>query len=462
MTTWTRALWLSLGMTVAACAAPSAPTSSTAPGHLVILISLDTLRADHLGAYGYPRPISPNLDALARRGVVFEDATATAPWTLPSHASMLTGLYPSHHGVIRDELRLPASIPTLAETLRRHGVRTAAAVNAITLSPQNGLDRGFERFRYVPEDPEECAPTTGMTDQVIDWLDAFRGQDAFLFLHDYDIHSDYCALPAWEAPVLRPYDGIIQGSGGFFKLMQLGIQPFDERDIQHLVDQYDAGIFQTDDEVGRLLLNLESRGLTSSTVVIVVADHGEAFYEHGHFRHSRTQYQELLHVPLIMVGPGLPAGARVTAPTSLVDLAPTVAALFGIAPPPGGDGIDLAPLWHGRPVSDRTLFAQANGVDSEAAPWSHKRVVGRPGNDLWMARRGRHKLIVDLSYERSELYDLDADPRETRDASREAPTIAIELSGALRALDDTHRPNGELITLSEEERERLDALGYTR
>ena len=181
---------------------------------LILLLSLDTLRADHLGLYGHHRATSPVLDAFAAGGTVFEDASSTSPWTMPAHASMLTGLYPLNHRVLTFETGLPGDIPTLAGELRAVGYRTAAAVNSGWLRKERfGLTRDFDQYLFVDDTQDRRAPNTWITDQSISWLETEDPRPLFLFVHYYDVHSDYSSLPEYERLFVSPYEGEADGTG---------------------------------------------------------------------------------------------------------------------------------------------------------------------------------------------------------------------------------------------------------
>ena len=188
-------VWLALALSLGGCGEGAAP-------RIVVLVSIDTLRADHLGLYGYARKTSPVLDALAAQGVVFADASAVSPWTLPSHASLLTGLYPRHHGLRSEDRRLPEGTVTLASHLAALGWDTAAVVNSRFLGYRNGLNAGFEEFLYdasVEERVDQIEPTRAVTERALQWLLAPRSAPLFLFVHYYDVHSDYRSLPEFES-----------------------------------------------------------------------------------------------------------------------------------------------------------------------------------------------------------------------------------------------------------------------
>ncbi|MDH3211476.1 MAG: sulfatase-like hydrolase/transferase [Myxococcales bacterium] len=470
------------GDALAALPAPMRPEPGSARPRVVLLISIDTLRADHLGVYGYLRPTSPVIDGLAREGIVFADASSTAPWTLPAHASMLSGLYPHRHGATDVTHQLPEDVPTLATILARRGYRTAAVVNSTKVSRLYDLSRGFQEFLYVPEVHDRISPSTWITDQAMDWLREFRDERLFLFVHYYDVHSDYASLPRYERQFVRPYDGKVDGSSAQLDMTRhdseimemcranpehafcrnwsrVRVVEFDEVDRQHLIDLYDAGIRQMDAELGRLVLLLRAEGLLDECLLILTSDHGEEFLEHGGLLHNLTQYQEMLHVPLILRGPGIPAGMRIETPVSLVDLAPTVLGALGEAPPILLDGLDLSPLWRSASESTRSepeggalyrnrfLFAEADF--NRAAT----------NNVVQAVRRGRYKLHRDRLTGKVELYDLETDPGEQADVSDRHPEVVEELLAALHGRG-SGAPEGERVELSSEAIEQLKALGY--
>ena len=418
---------------------------------LVVLVSIDTLRADHLGLYGYERPTSPVLDRLALESSVFEQAMSSSPWTLPAHATLLTGLYPSRHGLTSHERYLSSSLATLAQLFSRGGFRTAAVVNSHNLGPEFGLDRGFQQYRYVEERVDRREPSSEITDQAMEWVSHSGETPLFLFLHYYDVHSDYASLPEYETEFLRPYDGIADGSTAQLAAHREGKVSLSSADAPNLIDRYDAGIRQMDAEVGRLLDFLRERGLWEDTFFVLTSDHGEEFFEHGGVLHGQTQYQEVLRVPLMVKGPGVPHGRRVPTPVSLVDVAPTLLDRAGIAVPEGLDGLDVAPLWSegGRELEARYLFSEAdhNNVEHDIT-----RSVRYKSFKLHFNRLSREYRI----------YDLSRDPAEQADVSADQQQAFSALSERLDVFMASEKVEAPVRTLSEEEIEKLRSLGYLR
>ncbi len=434
------AMGVALAACLVACGVPEDPPRS------VILISLDTLRADHLGCYGHERDTSPNLDALAAEGVLFEQAVAPAPWTLPSHASLLTGRYPSRHGAFTLEDAIPEAVPTLAAVLGRAGFETAGFVNVIFLGSGFGFARGFETYRTYVRDQSPEGSASEITDAGIEWLESRRGRRVFLFLHYYDLHSDFLSLPRFQE-LFTDGPGRFDGSTAQMLAAMRGLAPIDASDADHLARLYDGGIRQLDEELGRLFAWLRENGWWDESLVIVTSDHGEQFLEHGGLLHNR-HWEEVLRVPLILRGPTLPAGVRVGGPVSLVDVVPTVLDLVGAAAAGDVDGIDLRPLWDdGRtPAGPRHLFAEGGPSMKQATERS--------------VRDGRHKLIVDLESGRHELYDLDADPGERNDLADEKPAKVRALRASLDRLMDSAVGAAAAPAASDAVQRQLRELGY--
>ncbi len=415
----------------------------------VVLVSIDTLRADHLGLYGYERETSPNLDRLALESTVFDDAMSSSPWTLPAHASLLTGLYPSRHGLTSHERYLASDLATLPLLFSKSGYRTAAVVNSHNLAPEFGLDRGFQQYRYVEEKADRREPSVEITDQAIAWVRQAGEKPLFLFLHYYDVHSDYASLPEYERAFVGPYEGIADGSTAQLAAYREGKVPLSGADAPNLIDRYDAGIRQMDEEIGRLLDFLRGEGLWEETLFVLTSDHGEEFFEHGGVLHGQTQYQEVIRVPLLIKGVGIPPGRRVSDPVSLVDVLPTLAVRAGLGAPEGIDGVDVAPLWKGEKQDERYLFSEADHNNIE--------------HDLTRAvRYGSFKLHFNRLSREYRLYDLSLDPGEREAVPAGHGNAMAALSKRLDAFMAIERTEAPARTLSEDEIEKLRSLGYLR
>jgi arylsulfatase A-like enzyme len=420
----------------------------------VILISIDTLRADMLGCYGYGRPSSPHLDAFAREGTLFETALTTAPWTLPAHGSLLTGLYPNRHGLRSLTRALRDETITWAERLAEAGFVTAAFVNSLYLTDRHGLHRGFDLLSYAVE-VELRMHASEVEGLALEWLSHAPRQPFFLFLHFYDVHADYGAEPRYVELFSRPYAGPLDGSARQLREVRAGRARIGAEGARHLIDLYVAGIRQMDDGLGRLFDAIDRAGLRDDTLVVVTSDHGEEFLEHGGVLHGGTQFDEVLRIPLILRGPGVPAGTRLAEPVSVVDVLPTVLAQLGLPPAPDLDGRDLSPLWSDTPpaaLRDRPIFSEADLVDDPN---------GMKHSDQWEAvRKGHFKLIRDRRSGSARLYDVGTDPGESRNRSARHRATRRRLEGHLQRHRDAQIPGTEIPPPGPEVIERLRALGY--
>ena len=414
----------------------------------IILISIDTLCASHLGCYGYKRPTTPTLDKFASEGMLFEDVSTPSPWTLPAHASLLTGLYPNRNGMKSHYDSLPADVVTWAEVLREHGYLTAAIVNSLNLSKRHGFERGFDDFTYVKEILKLAEPTK-VESKAHEWLSKHNGKPFFLFLHYYDVHSDYHSLPRYEEQFVRPYQGITDGSTRQLLLFRKNMFSLDDDDAKHLIDLYDAGIRQMDDGMARLFALLEKKDMLDNTLIIVTTDHGEEFLEHGGVLHGRTQFQEVIRVPLLIRGPGLPHSKRLRYITSLVDVMPTILTLQGISPPASLDGINLCPLWQksNAQLPQRYIFSEAD----------HNNTI----NDIKRAiRHLQYKLHYDRLSKEVQLYDLSDDPQEKVDVAHKHTQLVDTMFSSLKDFMNISKTGRKLGPLSPEEIKNLKSLEY--
>jgi arylsulfatase A-like enzyme len=383
---------LALLVATCGCDRPAPPGTPN-----LLLISVDTLRSDHLGCYGYDRPTSPNIDALARRGVVFDNMVSTSSWTLPVHGSMLTGRYPEFHGLREDGVRLAPEIPTVAELLRGRGYHTFGVVSHVYVSSAFGLDRGFDAYDDAQALEGINLPAEPLVDRFLELADRAPAGPFFGFLHLFDPHWDYTPPPPFDSRFTDPsYDGPIDGTyPSMGPFLQPGA-PMPEADLRQLVGYYDGEIAYLDHQLGRLMEGLDARGLLDDTIVLFTADHGEEFKEHGQLGHAKTLYGEQLRVPLIIAGdPRFPAGTRCGDLLSVTDLAPTLLELAGGA---GDEGFQGRSIVGGGADPDRVVFAESI----------------RFGIELRAARRVSEKLIHYLQGDLRRYFDLAADPGEQR------------------------------------------------
>lgn len=413
----------------------------------LVLISIDTLRADRLGCYGYPKPTSPALDKIASEGLLFENMYTPSPWTLPAHMSLLTGLYPSRHGVKSRGTKLPNGVDTLAEVLSGHGFATAAVINYLYLDQRFGFAKGFDYYKQIPENQTTKGAASTINSLAKKLLLNRPDKPFFFFLHYFDVHSDYTPKDRYKKQFTTPYQGIADGSTIQLMAFRKGLVLLSQKDIQHFSDLYDGEIRQLDDELGKLFLFFKEQGLWEQTLLIVTSDHGEEFLEHGGVLHGQTQYQESIHVPMIMHGPGIPKSKRIEGNSSLVDVMPTVLGMLGIETPDTLDGIDLQPTWGSSETKlpSRFIFAEADHHDIKRAVFHQ-----------------HYKLHYDLLTKKSQLYDLTKDPNEKYDLADKDTSAANQLFSQLRQFMRVENKGQPLEELSSEEINRLKSLGYTR
>ena len=401
------------------------PDGHSAVARNAVVVVVDTLRWDHVGAYGYERPVTPRLDALASSATVFERAYTPAPWTKPAFASLLTGLFPSRHGVKTLKRTLPEEHETLAERLRAVGFRTGAVISSLMLGRKlgSGLDQGFDEYREA--DPANLKSTPWVTDQALELLHGFdtSGDRFLLLVHYLDPHFDYLGHPEYGFAQLRA--GRLDGSRKIRELRRMRDQLTDE-EIAFLRDRYDEEIRFTDEGIGRLLDAIDLLGLSQDTLVAVTADHGEEFLERGWLGHTRTLYEELVRVPFLVRVPraeqAAPPPRRITGAVSTVSLAPTLLDLLGVAAPADAfQAPSLAPLLlAGKGDATGPVFLE---VDFEAESQhledisTYKKAVVD----------GRFKVVRDDVSGRVEVYDLEADPLEREDLSERDPELRRRL-----------------------------------
>lgn len=421
-----------LALFLAACGEPAGPAWEDSPPSNVLFVSVDTLRADHLGTYGYARPTSPRIDALADEGIVFENAQAAASWTLPGLASVLTSTYPSTHGCWSYGSRLDDSFTTLTEILTAAGFDTACVTSHLFVTTRHGLQQGVvhfdDTFAYPAVEPEDNVSSELISNRGIRFIEqkagAPDGKPWFLWLHYFDPHANYMV-----------HEGITE------RFVTPGERSLNQTDI----DNYDGEIAFTDLHVGRVLDALEETGQAEDTIVVLLSDHGEEFLDHGGLRHGHTLFSELVRVPLILRVPGR-SPARVAKVVRTVDVLPTVLDLVGLPTPADIMGRSL--VREGAPLP---ALAEIR-LDPEAL--------------LEAVVHDGHKLIHDLTNDTYVLFDLSADPSESRDVADELPDKLAELkailAGSVRRSErmaERYEISPEL-DLSPAVLEHLDGLGY--
>lgn len=410
------------------CGRPAQKSASVAPLRPlnVVVVTIDTLRADRLHCYGYDRIETPTLDALAQQGALFEHAIAQVPLTPPSHASIFTGTYPTvHHVRNTGGFVLQSSSRTLAKILQEQGWDTGAFIGAWVLKKAFGFNQGFAVYddqmpkrgpsRDTVEEPERRAGE--VVDRAIAWLNAQSGKPFFAWVHLYDPH--------------QPYDPP---------------EPFRQKYRGRL---YDGEVAYTDRELGRFMAALDKKSPRENTLVVVLADHGESLGEHGEYTHGIFLYDSTLHIPLIMRGPGVPAGARVAQQVRSIDVLPTILAIMGGQPPAACQGVSLLPALRGRPVAaassyGETIYPKMN------MNWAELRAL----------RTERWKYI---RAPKPELYDLAQDPGETTNLLQQHPKEYRELDHQLRAIAGIQPGKSEKIEanlMDQRTMDQLKSLGY--
>lgn len=434
-----------LAALAAAGCGSGAPERETPPA--VLLIVGDTVRADHVGCYGYERETTPALDALAGEGERFDRAFAQSSWTLPSIASILTGQPPHVHGAGRAEggvLPLRTEVATLAERLQAAGFATAAWINVLWLAPQSGAQRGFDVYDYRKTDATNrtMRDAKATTDAALAWMRRQRDAPFFMTVHYFDPHLTYDP-PAPYDEMFRPQEAprLPRGFGSADQVFEIrsGSRQLDTAEKEALVARYDGELRYMDDQIGRLLDGLRDLGRWDDALVIFVSDHGEEFWDHGGFEHGHTHYREMIRVPLIVKRPGGAPGVR-TDRARHVDLAPTVLEYAGLPADPALPGRSLI---GGEPAADSV---------AEGSLWS---------GDLVSVRADEGTLILSRDTGQAAWFQP-ADRDERRPLAVEPGTPGERLLDLLRALPPPPGARRDTWEPTEEQLERLRSLGYVR
>lgn len=434
----------------------------------IVLVSIDSLRPDHLGCYGYPAPTSPNLDELASAGVRFTNAVSTTSWTLPAHAALFTGLYDSSHGLVDNGLRLGAEHHTLAEALREAGYLTAGFYGGPYLHPTFGLSQGFDvyescmamdaalsesmiraesRATRALSHADVTGPRT--VERVTAWLSDLppRGERPpfFLFIHLWDVHYDFIPPPGYVELFDPDYSGAIDGVD-FMDNPEVHPE-MDPRDLEHLLALYDAEIRFTDDMLGALRTVLAP---LTEPLFVVTADHGEEFFEHGRKGHRNTLFEEVVRVPLVVHWPGHVEGGRVVEDqVRLIDLMPTLLALSDTALDEPVQGRDLSALLSGSPAPAESALLELLVGDSRLR-----------------ALRTNERKVMAVGPGQQLLYDLVSDPAEASpvsdspESARWVRELRRARKRAVQFRDGLGARAVERVEMDPDVREQLSSLGY--
>ncbi len=435
----------------------------------VLLIGIETLRADHVGCFGYSRNTTPALDAIAKEGVVFSKVMATSSWTMPAVMSVLTSLYPEVHGTTNYDRKLPEDVTTLAEVLRENDYKTIAFVSNPTLDGRHGFYQGFDLYddfsvwlgfgkliggpNADPNlDVHQIPTNKPLTRAALRWIEQHHREPFFMFVFYFDPHYDYIPPPPFDTMFDPNYDGSVDGRGIVQEPRKSNRPP--QRDLDHIIALYDGEVRYTDSYVSKLLNAFARFGILDQTLVVIFGDHGDEFYEHGSTGHAHTLYNELIHVPLVLKWPSMiPKGKRIDALASQVDIMPTILDYLEVQHKQAVQGTSLRGLIEGsvRQVHD---FVFSGGRAHRCA------VIG-----------SRNKMILNPGAGAREFYDLVNDPREQNNIhqAEESSALVASFEHYLERWSSENEklaalfPRGsdfEGVQLDELRLKQLKALGY--
>ncbi|HEY2774378.1 MAG TPA: sulfatase [Candidatus Binatia bacterium] len=439
--------------TAAAAAIVSCLPRGGSPHPNILLISIDTLRADHLGCYGYPVPTTPNIDAFAKASaVLFRTAVAAAPSTLPSHSSMFTSLLPEHHGAFftRDK-PLPADRRTIATILKGYGYRTASVNDGGQMDARYGVAQGFDEYKTLPG-TADAAKFSRTVSEAFAWLDAnSRSGPWFLFLHSYETHHPYTPERRYLDAVGDRYDGPLPDAISTAILENINdhkLVGMTDADKRHIIACYDAEIRSMDESFGVLVDGLKKRGLFDDTLIVFTSDHGEELGEHTRMGwHSHALWDPILLVPLIVALPDrASAGHTIGDQAREIDILPTVLDVIGAKPEPQAEG--------------RSLMALVRGQSDDARPAVSQQDSTVPQLPATL-RVDSRKLYVRISRP-SMLFDLATDPGEQNDLSSERSAEADSMQARMDSLFAAAPTSGGAGSAVPDPalREKLRSLGY--
>jgi len=413
----------------------------------VVLILVDTLRADHLGCYGYQHNVSPNIDRLAAQSKVFTRCYSVAPWTLPSMVSIITSLYPEVHGVKTEKDRLGDKGTVLAEVLRGHGYSTGAVVTSSFLTGTWNFDRGFDFFSKKPASGHSGVTSAAATYHGRKFLKEQAKTPFFLMMHYFDPHTEYIEHGKFDFTSALGYKGPLEQGMPIIDVWPLiNKKLMTDDDTAFLKALYDSEIAFTDACIGGLLETLKEMGVFENTLIILTSDHGEEFMDHGGLEHSRTLYEELIHVPLIIKMPNSSQPESLSIVVSVLDVFPTALDALSLPAQPGVFGISLAKS--DSMQTDRVLFASSY----------------RDG-DKMSALSGHLKLIHNIKSGKREYYDLQKDPKESQPLDEPDRPEFQNLDHALekwQEINAAQQPLSASTELTNELSEELKSLGYLR
>lgn len=446
------------------CSPKRAPAFTLPEKTNVLLIILDTVGAQHVSSFGLKEPLTPTVDRLVEQGVSFQQAYSSAPWTKPAIASMLTGLMPNRCGMSNISAVLGAQVETVATAFRKKRYRTAAVVSHFFLQGDRfGFGQGFDQYDdrlSRNANPHQSITSQDVTGYAIQWINQHRADPFFLMTHYFDPHDVFFAHPEFDRT--RGYKGTLQ-PGIVMRQLQtlLRENALSQEDVRYLTGLHHEEIAYTDHHVGKLLSHLEKCGLSENTLVVLAADHGDAFAQHNWLGHTATLYNELIHVPFLFCLPGRISPGKAVTPVSTVDVWQTLADLFRLQKPAYPlDGRSLVPYLR-TPAETDTSRAVFSEVDY--TPAKHTAIADELVTFKTSLIMDDHKLIHDRRKGSWEFYDLQKDPLEQADLSGK---LAFEASFR-RELADWEKRRAPIQIdvpgfLKPDEVEKLKSLGYLR
>ena len=435
----------------------------------VLLIGVETLRADHVSCLGYTRATTPTLDKLAKEGALFSKAIATSSWTMPTNMSIFTSLYPGVHKTTDYQKKLPQGRSTLADIMKTQGYTTAAFVSNPTLGSQYGFSQGFDLYDDFSVDLDlglnlfedndkggkkvhNAMTSKAVNRSAISWLQKNYDNPFFMFVFYFDPHYDYIPPPPFDTIFDPNYDGRTDGRGIVNKPQP---QP---RDLEHIIALYDGEILYTDGYVSKLLEKFAEYGIIDNTLVVIYSDHGDEFYEHGSTAHGHSLHNELTHIPLIFNWPRAIAGnKKIDCLVSQIDIMPTI--------------LDYLDIQYSSDMQGKSLKGLIEGKEENPHDIVYGEVSIHP-NKLFAAARSRnYKFILDLQTGKKQLFNINDDPDEQiniyLEKSLEGPVL-IENQLTLRLINNSKladRLSGkeeDSVELDEEQIRQLKALGYVQ
>lgn len=439
----------------------------------VILVVIDTLRADHLSTYGYVRPTSPILDRLAENALVYENAFTVMSHTLPAHVSLMTGVHTATHKVLNNRWRYQGSHPLLAQLLKQRGYATAAFVAGFPLRAESGLDAGFDLYEDTTmPDGRLLHKVAGerITSHALKWLESQQEGPFFLFVHYFDTHFPYEDPPDSQPPF--KVDQVLADWMSDAGISDIQIEdiaptpiPLNGKlvDLPMLINAYDNQIHRVDHLIGQLLETLKRLQLDTKTLLIITSDHGEGLGQHAYYAHGLHLYEEQLRIPLIVRPPTTASWqpGRIESTVSLLDLAPTVLDLVGLEPPPASPGIKLPLAPSSGTPKGRSILAERRFF----LPEGRKRRGRFAAEPTLHVLRGDNPMKYFLDGDGTEqLYDLSTDPSELHNLASQRPEQCARLHNDLQSLLEDRTADAAIVEqkMDEQTERALRALGYIR